>query len=199
MGAAVLFIYIKKKTKRMKSFKGCQRFTPSNKQQEGKKTVLSFTWEYFPRRNKHAVSNDFCTCCIVWYSVCTCRYDVASPSFLGNSLHSIQLHNYSGCSWNVLQLVLIYSCYLCEGRVEGKWVYTLQLWYSLVGLGRCSAGNTINPEITVMFISPLVWYVPNVWNFLLDFCLSCNTLAHLLHKGLKTIFAIGFIVWSQQA
>lgn len=44
---------------------------------------------------------------------------------LGNSLHSVQLHNYSGCSWNVLQLILIYSCYLCEGRVEGKWVYTL--------------------------------------------------------------------------
>lgn len=42
----MLFIYIKKKTKRMKSFKGCQRFTPSNKQQEGKKTVLSFTREY---------------------------------------------------------------------------------------------------------------------------------------------------------
>lgn len=56
---------------------------------------------------------------------CACKYTAASPPFLLNRLHPIHLCHYSECSWDPLQLILIYCCYLHEGGVEAQQVYTL--------------------------------------------------------------------------
>lgn len=49
---------------------------------------------------------------------CVCKYTAASPPFPVNCLHSIQLCHYSECSWDALQLILIYSITFMKAELK---------------------------------------------------------------------------------